>query len=69
MAYPQGDSNESQKHRENMGVLGPGGTDSGTPADAGDLETIAAALRGLSPADRARLAALLIGEQGEGMDG
>jgi len=36
------------------------GTDSGTPADAGALETLAAALAKLSAEDRARLAAVLL---------
>jgi hypothetical protein len=34
--------------------------------NAGTVEALAAALRGLSAADRARLAALLMGEQPEG---
>lgn len=38
------------------------GTDSGTPADAGALESLAAALMNLSPEDRARLAALIAGK-------
>jgi hypothetical protein len=36
-------------------------------ANAGTVEALAAALLALSPADRARLAALLVGGQGEGM--
>src|SRR5579883_1573983 len=39
----------------------PGGTDSGTPANAATVEALAAALVNLSPADRARLAAMLWG--------
>jgi hypothetical protein len=35
-------------------------------ANAGTVETLAAALLSLSPADRARLAALLLGQQAEG---
>jgi hypothetical protein len=65
--YPQGDSNEPHNTRENRGIQGQGGTDSGTPADAGRLEALAAALLSLSPEDRARLAALLSG-QAEGKD-
>jgi hypothetical protein len=59
--YSEGDSNDRQKTRENAEVSEPRGTDSGALADAGDLETIAAALRGLSPEERAWLAAMLIG--------
>src|SRR5262249_14688874 len=66
--HARGESNNPQKTREKQGVSGSGGTDSGTPLDAGGLEALAAALRGLSPADRARLAALLISEQAEGKD-
>jgi hypothetical protein len=51
--------------RENKGIPGPGGTDSGTPADAGKVEALAAALLSLTPEDRARLAAMLAG-QGQG---
>jgi hypothetical protein len=36
-------------------------------ANAGTVEALAAALLALSPAGRARLAALLVGGQGEGM--
>jgi len=60
MDYPQGDSNYKHKSRENAGSLGPRGTDSGTLADASDLKALAAALRGLSPAARAQLAAMLL---------
>ena len=62
--YPQGDSNECQNTRENRGIQGQGGTDSGTPADAGKVEALAAALLSLSPADRERLAAMLAGQGG-----
>jgi hypothetical protein len=57
---PGWDSNEPQEPKENVQVSDPGGTDSGTPADAGTVEALAAALQTLSPADRARLAALLL---------
>jgi hypothetical protein len=39
------------------------------PSTSPSVEALAAALRGLSPEERARLAALLIGEQAEEMDG
>jgi hypothetical protein len=63
-AVPRQDSNEPQNTRENRGIQGQGGTDSGTPADAGKMEALAAALLSLSPADRERLAAMLTGQGG-----
>ena len=59
------ESNIPQKTPESLGISGSGGTDSGTLKDAGALEALAAVLRGLRPEDRARLAALLIGERAE----
>ena len=58
--YPQGDSKESQNPREKPASPGSRGTDSGTLADADRLQTLAAQLAALSPADRERLAALLL---------
>src|SRR5262249_44352774 len=69
---PQGDSKAPQEPREKPGSPGMRGTDSGTLQDAGTVEALAAALQALSPADRARLAALLVGQptgQGEGKGG
>jgi hypothetical protein len=63
---PQGDSNDPQKTLENTRYSGQGGTDSGTPADAGTVEALAAAVKALSPADRASLAALLLPDKPEG---
>ena len=57
---PQGDSKEPLKSPEKQALHGPSGTDSGTPADAGTLDALAAALLGLSAEDRARLAAMLL---------
>ena len=42
-----------------------GGAKSGALTDAGNLQILAAALRGLSPENRARLAAMLLGERAE----
>jgi hypothetical protein len=67
--YARQESNIPEKTTGNQGVSCPGGTDSGTLADADDLQTLAAVLRRLSPEARARLAALLLGERGEGKDG
>jgi hypothetical protein len=60
LKYPQGDSNEPQKSREKQGFPAQRGTDSGTVTDAATLEALAAALAKLSPADRDRLAAMLL---------
>jgi hypothetical protein len=43
--------------------MGPSGTESGTPADADRLGAVAAELLRLPPADRARLAAILSGQE------
>jgi hypothetical protein len=70
--YPQGDSNQTQNSLEKQGFPAQRGTDSGTLADAGKVEALAAALLSLSDADRARLAALLgqgTAKQSEGKDG
>jgi hypothetical protein len=64
--YSRQDSNESQKGREKQGFATQSGTESGTLTDAEQLGALAAELMKLSPADRARLAALLMGEQPEG---
>jgi hypothetical protein len=60
LMYPQGDSNDTSKTAGNQAIPRQGGTDSGTPADASTVEALAAALSGLSAADRARLAAMLL---------
>jgi hypothetical protein len=57
------DSNEPNKTRGNQGISGQGGTDSGTPADPGRVEALAAELMKLSPTDRERLAAMLLGQK------
>jgi hypothetical protein len=64
--YPQGDSNEPPKPAEKQALSAQGGTDSGTLAAADPLAPLAAALLGLSAADRARLAAMLMAGQPEG---
>jgi hypothetical protein len=46
----------------NQEILTQRGTESGTPKDADPLEALAAQLAMLSPADRERLAALLLGK-------
>jgi hypothetical protein len=46
-----------------MSVCTPVCTSQGETAPADPLGTLAAALMGLSPTDRARLAALLLGQQ------
>jgi hypothetical protein len=63
VGYPQGDSNESQESNDKPQPAEQRGTDSGTPLDATRLEALAAELGKLSPEDRARLAAMLIGDQ------
>jgi hypothetical protein len=45
---------------EKQGFPAQRGTDFGTLADSGNLESLAAALAKLSPADRAQLAAMLL---------
>jgi hypothetical protein len=67
--YPQGDSNDPPKNPEKQALPDSGGTDSGTPADAGTVEALTAALLRLSAADRARLAAMLLAQQPERADG
>jgi hypothetical protein len=57
------------KTSEKQGLAGQGGTDCGTPLDETCLQALAAELGKLTSEDRARLAALLIGEQAEGMEG
>jgi hypothetical protein len=49
----------SHENTRNSHFSGPRGTESGTLCGQNDLESLAAALRNLSPADRARLAAVL----------
>ena len=57
----------SPQNAEKPALLPTRGTDSGTLPAANTVEDLAAALSGLSADDRARLAALLLGqEQGEG---
>lgn len=63
--YPQGDSNNPHESLEKQPIPDPSGTDSGTPSDAVDLDALAAALQSLSPADRARLATLLLPSEGK----
>lgn len=60
LQYPQGDSKEPRIPAGKPGSDRPGGTDSGTLADAGNLDKLATALLALSPDERARLAALLV---------
>jgi hypothetical protein len=69
--YPRQDSNDHPKIQEKQEIPAQDGTDSGTVADAGTLDRLAAALRNLSPADRAQLAAMLTAgqEQAEGKGG
>jgi hypothetical protein len=50
------------KNLEKQGFHAQRGTDSGTPADAGQVEALAAELMKLSAADRGRLAALILGK-------
>jgi hypothetical protein len=69
MHYPRQDSNLPHKTQENQRIPARRGTDSGTVADAGTLDRVAAALRSLSPADRTQLAAMLTGGHPEGKDG
>ena len=57
------ESNVHEKTREELGVQEEGGTHSGTLAQDNSLETLATALRGLSPEAHARLAALLLSER------
>jgi hypothetical protein len=59
------ESNAHEKTRERLDVREEGRTHSGTLAQANSLESLAKALRGLSPEARARLAALLLSEQEE----
>jgi hypothetical protein len=66
---PQGDSNEPQKLREKQHFPEQRGTHSGTPLDATRLQALAAESGKATPEDRAQLAALLFGEQGEEKDG
>jgi len=67
--YARRESNNLEKARENQGISVPSGTDSGTSADVSGLEALGAALRALSPEDRAQLVAILTGEKFERMDG
>jgi hypothetical protein len=69
--YAWRDANLPQETREKPGFSAERGTDSGTLADAGRVEALAAELTKLSPADRARLATLLLAgsEQGKGNTG
>ncbi len=53
------------KNLGNQGTAAQGGTESGT-VPTGNLEALAAALLNLSAADRAKLAAMLIGQQAKG---
>jgi hypothetical protein len=64
--YPQGDSNDTGKLPEKQALPGQRGTDSGTLAAADPLAPLAAALLGLSAADRTRLVALLLGQDAKG---
>jgi hypothetical protein len=57
------------KSPEKTTVPTEGGAKPGALADDSSLQSLAAALRGLSPKDRARLAAMLIQEQAERNDG
>jgi hypothetical protein len=61
--YPQGDSNQAHISPQKQGFLDQRGTESGTVTDADRVAALAAQLGRLSPADRARLAALLLGQQ------
>jgi hypothetical protein len=63
LEYPDQESNEPQTPRGKQGFATQGGTESGTPTDAGQLDALAAELLKLSLADRAWLAALLLGEE------
>jgi hypothetical protein len=60
--YPRQDSNKSHKSEENTSTLHQRGADSGTLADADTVGRLATELLRLSPADRERLAALLLGK-------
>jgi hypothetical protein len=53
----------TSKTPEKQGVVAQSGTDSGTLQEATNLEALAAELAKLPPAERARLAAMLLGEQ------
>ncbi len=64
--YARRDSIPPQNPAEKPGVTPQRGTDSGTRSDAGTVEALAAALLGLSPEDRARLATVLLGQQADG---
>jgi hypothetical protein len=52
-------------HKEDTSKPSSGCTTEGKPQQADPLAPLAAALLGLSPADRARLAAMLLGQQAE----
>jgi hypothetical protein len=57
-----------EKSPEKAAFSVEGGAKSSATADAGDLKQLAAAIRGLSPGDRARLAAMLLEEQANAED-
>jgi hypothetical protein len=62
--YARQEANSFQKPQEKQGSSAERGTDSGTLTDADHLQTLAAQLAKLSPEDRAKLAALLLGKAG-----